>query len=193
MGSEMCIRDRGCADGAAGRSKGLICLRLTWMEDAGGKSGRRPARHLQVEASGPRSATSVRQRLAGRFRGGEIAQGRTCAVWPKVDAPELSSGPVCEIQEVSRVGAQGVTSKSKLLALDDTIAQWRLAGRFRGGEIDQGRTCAVWLQVGAPELSSGPVGEIQEVSRVGVQGVTSKSKLLARQMPRVCSLSLIHI
>ena len=52
----------------------------------------------------------------GRFRGGEIAPGRTCAAWAKVDAPELSSGPICEIQEVSRVGAQGVTSKSKLLA-----------------------------------------------------------------------------
>ena len=34
----------------------------------------------------------------------------------KVDAPVLSSGPVWEIQEVSRVGAQAVTSKSKLLA-----------------------------------------------------------------------------
>ena len=34
----------------------------------------------------------------------------------KVDAPELSLGPECEMQEVSRVGAQGVTSKSKLLA-----------------------------------------------------------------------------
>jgi len=86
------------------------------MGDTGGKSGRRPARHLQVEASGPRNATSVQQRLAGRFRGGEIAQGRACAVWVKVDAPELSSGPVGEIEEVSRVGAQGVTSKSKLLA-----------------------------------------------------------------------------
>ena len=34
----------------------------------------------------------------------------------KVDAPELSSRPVCEIhvQEVSRLGAQAVTSKSKL-------------------------------------------------------------------------------
>eukprot|EP01045_Picozoa_sp_COSAG04_P061689 COSAG04_NODE_31820_length_254_cov_1.638710_1_plen_37_part_01 len=32
----------------------------------------------------------------------------------KVDAPEASSGPVGEIQEVSRVGAQGATSKSKL-------------------------------------------------------------------------------
>ena len=39
-----------------------------------------------------------------------------CAVWAQVDAPELSSGPMWEIQEVSRVGAQGVTSKSKLLA-----------------------------------------------------------------------------
>merc|ERR1712093_952469 len=70
---------------------------------------------------------------------------------------------------------------------DDTIAHWRLAGRFRGGEVAPGRACAVWLQVGAPELSSGPIGEIQEVSRVGAQGVTSKSKLLAREMPRVCS------
>ena len=86
------------------------------MEDAGGKSGRRPGRHLQVEASGPGNAAGVQQRLAGRFRGGEIAQGRACAVWLKVDAPELSSGPICEIQEVSRVGAQRVTSKSKLLA-----------------------------------------------------------------------------
>ena len=42
----------GCAGGAEGRSKRLICLRRTWMEDTGGKSGRRPGRHLQVEASG---------------------------------------------------------------------------------------------------------------------------------------------
>ena len=86
------------------------------MEDTGGKSGRRPGRHLQVEASGPGNAAGVQQRLAGRFRGGEIAPGRTCAAWAKVDAPELSSAPVGEIQEVSRLGAQGVTSKSKLLA-----------------------------------------------------------------------------
>ena len=44
-------------------------------------------------------------------------------------------------------------------------------------------------KVDAPQLSSGPGWEIQEVSRVGVQGVTSKSKLLAREMPRVCSRS----
>ena len=42
----------GCAGGAEGRSKRLICLRETWMGDTGGKSGRRPGRHLQVEASG---------------------------------------------------------------------------------------------------------------------------------------------
>ena len=64
-------------------------------------------------------------------------------------------------------------------------SQWRLAGRFRGGEIAQGRACAVWLQVDAPELSLGPGWEIQEVSRLGAQGVTSKSKVLAREMPRV--------
>ena len=38
-------------------------------------------------------------------------------------------------------------------------------------------------KVDAPEPSSGPGWEIQEVSRVGAQGVTSKSKLLAREMP----------
>ena len=86
------------------------------MRDTGGKSGRRPGRHLQVEASGPGNAAGVQQRLVGRFRGGEIAQGRACTVWAQVGAPELSPGPVGEIQEVSRVGAQGVTTKSKLLA-----------------------------------------------------------------------------
>ncbi len=50
----------GCAGGAAGRSKGLICLRVTWMRDAGGKSGRRPGCHLQVEASDPRGSGNAR-------------------------------------------------------------------------------------------------------------------------------------
>ena len=99
-----------------GQSRCVGALLGTCRRDRGGKSGRRPGRHLQVEASGPGNAAGVRQRLAGRSRGGEIAQGRTCAVWVKVDAPELSSGPVCEIEEVSRAGAQGVTSNSMLLA-----------------------------------------------------------------------------
>jgi len=86
------------------------------MEDTGGKSGRRPGRHLQVEASGPGNAASVRRRLAGRFVGKFEAEGGCAGPGGKVDAPELSSGPGWEIQEVSRVGAQGVTSKSKLLA-----------------------------------------------------------------------------
>ena len=45
---------------------------------------------------------------------------RNCCAGPgsKVDAPEASSGPGWEIQEVSRLGAQGATSKSKLLALE---------------------------------------------------------------------------
>ena len=86
------------------------------MGDTGGKSGRRPGRHLQVEASGPGNAASVQQRLAGRF-GGDLTR-RNCRAGPgsKVDAPEASSGPEWKIQEVSRVGAQGLTSKSKLLA-----------------------------------------------------------------------------
>jgi len=161
------------------------------MGDTGGKSGRRPGRHLQVEASGPRNAAGVQQRLAGRFRGGEIAQGRARAVWLQVDAPELSSGPGWEIQEVSRVGAQGVTSKSKLLAREMPRV---CSGGLR---VDSGEDCrrkggcaGPGGKVDAPELSSGPGWEIQEVSRVGAQGVTSKSKLLAREMPRVCSRGL---
>ena len=51
----------GCAGGAEGRSKRLICLRRTWMEDTGGKSGRRPGRHLQVEASSPGGMLSSRE------------------------------------------------------------------------------------------------------------------------------------
>ena len=41
----------------------------------------------------------------------------------KVDAPKLSSGPEWKMQGVSRVGAQGVTSKSKLLAEAEVVVQ----------------------------------------------------------------------
>ena len=62
----------------------------------------------------------------------------------------------------------------------------RLGGKFEaeGGCVGPG------AKVDAPELSLGPVWEIEEVSRVGAQGVTSKSKLLAREMPRVCNRGL---
>ena len=127
----------------------------------------------------------------GRFGESLRRKGGCAGPGGKVDAPELSSGPECEIQEVSRVGAQGVTSMSKLLAREmprvcsrglwvDSREDCRRKGGFAGpgGKVD------------APELSSGPGWEIQEVSRVGAQGVTSKSKLLAREMPRVCSRGL---
>ena len=102
----------------------------------------------------------------------------------KVDAPELSSGPGWEIQEVSRVGAQGVTSKSKLLArqmprvcsrglrVDSGAARWWKGARA-GQRVDRRGSYA----------SARPEWKIQEVSRVGAQRVTSKSKLLAREMP----------
>ena len=41
-----------------------------------------------------------------------------------------------------------------------------------------------------PEVPSAPQVKIWKVSRVGAQGVTSKSKLLAREMPLVCSRGL---
>ena len=53
----------------------------------------------------------------------------------KVDAPELSSGPEWKMQGVSRVGAQGVTSKSKLLAREmpdlQTRCLWADSGAAR--------------------------------------------------------------
>ena len=88
------------------------------------------------------------------------------------------------MQEVSRVGAQGVTSKSKLLArempdlhtgglrVDSGAARWWKAAR---AEQRVDRRCSYAF--------AGPGWKIQEVSRVGAQGVTSKSKLLAREMP----------
>ena len=45
-------------------------------------------------------------------------------------------------------------------------------------------------KVDALEASARPGWKVQEVSRAGAQGVTSKSKLLAREMPRVCSRGL---
>ena len=95
------------------------------------------------------------------------------------------------MQEVSRVGAQGVTSKSKLLArempdlhtgglrADPGAARW-LKGARAGQRVDRRGSYA----------SVRPEWKIEEVSRVGAQGVTSKSKLLAREMPRVCSRGL---
>ena len=129
--------------------------------------------------------------LQGRFGGKCEAGGARAGPGGKVDAPELSSGHVGEIQEVSRLGAQGVTSKSKLLArempdlhtgglrVDSGVARSRKGARA-GQRVDRRGSYA----------SVGPEWEIQEVSRVGAQGVTSKSKLLAREMPRVCSTGL---
>ena len=76
----------------------------------------RSGSRCQAEAFGLGNAASVQQRLAGRFGGEFEAEGGCAGPGGKVDAPELSSGPVGEIQEVSRLGAQGVTSKSRLLA-----------------------------------------------------------------------------
>ena len=95
------------------------------------------------------------------------------------------------MQEVSRVGAQGVTSKSKLAAREmpdlhtgglraDSGASRSRKGARAGQRVGRRRSYA----------SARPGWEIQEVSRVGAQGVTSKSKLLAREMQRVCSRGL---
>ena len=124
------------------------------------------------------------RRHAGRSGGKLEAEGGCAGPGGKVDAPELSSEPGWEIQEVSRVGAQGAISKSKLraremprvcsrgLRVDSGAARWWKGARA-GQRVDRRGSYA----------SAGLGREIQEVSRVGAQGVTSKSKLLAREMP----------
>ena len=54
----------------------------------------------------------------------------------------------------------------------------------------KGGSAGLGFKVDAATAFSGPVCEIQEVSRAGAQGVTSKSKLLAREMPQACSRGL---
>ena len=85
----------------------------------------------------------------------------------------------------------GLTSKSKLMAREmpdlhtgglraDSGAARSRKGVRAGQRVDRRGSYA----------SVGPGWKIQEVSRVGAQGVTSKSKLLAREMPLVCSRGL---
>ena len=86
------------------------------MEDAGGKSGRRPGRHLQVEASGremPRVCSRGLWVDSGAARWWKGARARQ-----RVDrrGSYASARLEWKMQEVSRLGAQGATSKSKLLA-----------------------------------------------------------------------------
>ena len=97
-----------------------------------------------------------------------------------------SMGLTGRYSRLSRPDAQPVTSTSQLLSPEMPRV---CSGGLR---VDSGKSlrrkggCAgPGGKVDAPELSSGPGWEIQEVSRVGAQGVTSKSKLLAREMPRV--------
>ena len=57
-----------------------------------------------------------------------------------------------------------------------------------GGDLRRkGGSAGPGFKVDAATAFARPVCEIQEVSWVGAQRVTSKSKLLAREMPRVCS------
>ena len=63
---------------AHGRCAGALLG--TYMRDIGGKSGRRPGSHLQVQASGPHNARPAHWRLVGRSRRGEVAEGCTGGV-----------------------------------------------------------------------------------------------------------------
>ena len=158
------------------------------MEDTGGKSGRRPERHLQAEASGPGNARPAHWRLAGRFRRGEVVEG--CAggaegrsktliclrgTWMEDTGGTSGRRPGRHLQVAASGLAMPRLHTGGLLA--DSGAAPRRKGARAGQRVDRRGSYA----------SVGPGWKIQEASRVGAQGVTSKSKLLAREMPRVCS------
>ena len=151
----------GCGTGCStGWEAGPTTRRRLEADAAGRRHPRPPARpsvsprlRLGRRARSPppkrrANAASVQQRLAGRF-GGRLWR-RNCCAGPgaKVDAPEAFSGPGWKIQEVSRVGAQGVTAKSKLLArempnlhteglrADPGAARW-LKGARAGRRVDR--------------------------------------------------------
>ena len=129
----------GCAGGAAGRSKGLICLLGTRMDDTGGKSGRRPGSHLQVEASGPGNARPAHWRLAGRFRRGEVVEG--CAGGAEGRSKRL----ICLRRTwMEDTGGKSGRRPERHLQVEASgprnarPAHWRLAGRSRRGEVVEG-------------------------------------------------------
>ena len=59
----------GCAGGARQQSRYARALLRTYMRDTGGKSGRRPGRHLQVEASGSEKCRGCAAKACGPIRG----------------------------------------------------------------------------------------------------------------------------
>ena len=93
-----------------------------------------------------------------------VGQEAGCACAQGID-------PIQQLQTRERPG-----SCSSAIAPEKTTAtRWK--GAQAGQRADRRGSYA----------SAGSGWKIQEVSRVGAQSVTSKSKLLAREMPRVCS------
>ena len=82
------------------RSNALFRRRRTWMEDTGGKSGRRSERHLQVDASGLGDAASVQCRLVGRVG------GKRCDL--EVTGWGLGRPTACVLQSRSRRGLRRI-------------------------------------------------------------------------------------
>ena len=83
----------GCAGGAEGRSKRLICLRRAWMEDTGGKSGRRPGRHPQATASDHERTSLVQQRHFAEKNSRDEPEQWICGNGAQRAPPRPSPGP----------------------------------------------------------------------------------------------------
>ena len=96
-----------------------------------------------------------------------------------------------KVEGASRPAVHAHTSKSQLQRVR-RLTKLRCARKSIRGDVRVagGRVCGGWVKIDASKVPSTPRDKVQEVSRLAAQGVTSKSKLLAREMPRVCSRGL---
>ena len=76
----------------------------------------------------------------GRAGGSWACDGRLCGGWVKVEASKAPSTPRVKIQKASRLGAQSVTAKSKLLALNCAIMHTARGTAFEVGSVRRAGT-----------------------------------------------------
>ena len=131
-------RRRNCSRSrlrSLGPSRCAGALLGTWMGDTGGKSGRRPGRHLQVEASGPGNAASVQRGFVSR----RTRWGCDLEVWVRaVGRLTPSTFPQVAVGGLARLGSRRLP-RMRSLADEITGAPTRKALRRRAR---RGRLCA---------------------------------------------------
>ena len=154
--------DRGEIDaakllcGARLQSRCAGGLRGTWMEGTGGKSGRRPGRHLQVEAfglemlllrtGGLQVDSGTAKLLRARVRGSAPAEG----IQTFRRDLEARSGRLLEPRSQPDTASRSFCPQGR-----QTCAQDRLASRFGCGTAAEGRVCGAQARASRFGLPSG--------------------------------------